>query len=52
MGDAVRRIPRYVGSAGLWSNYNMKGRMENHFQCFSLCKKNQGERVHLNQGRY
>ena len=30
MGDAVGRILRKVGSAGLWSNYNLKGRMENY----------------------
>ena len=28
MGDADRRILCKVGSAGLWSNYNLKGRME------------------------
>ena len=28
MGDADRRILRKVGSAGMWSNYNLKGRME------------------------
>ena len=28
MDDAVRRILHKVGSAGLWSNYNLKGRME------------------------
>ena len=27
MGGAVRRILHKVGSAGLWSNYNLKGRM-------------------------
>ena len=28
MGDAVRRILRKVGSAGQWSNYNLKGLMK------------------------
>ena len=28
MDDAVRRILHKVGSARLWSNYNLKGRME------------------------